>query len=48
MAPFFVIAEVIIYLFEYRKPDIDIFYQIIKADIAFYRKQKGIPMEKRI
>ena len=46
MAPFFVVVEVMIYVFDYRKADLDAFNRIVRADIAYYRQSKGIPMMK--
>ena len=44
IAPFFAVFEVMNILTGYRQKDIDQFEKIIQADIAHYRRSRGIPM----
>ena len=46
IAPFFAVFEVVNILTGYRQKDVDEFEKYIYADIAHYRKQKGLPMVK--
>ena len=44
IAPFFAVFEMVNIVSGYRQKDIDQFEKIIQADIAHYRKGRGIPM----
>ena len=48
LAPFFTVVEFMLWAFDYRREEIDEWNKIVEADIAFYRKQKGLPMRKGI
>ena len=48
IAPFFCVFEILNFTVGYRQKEIESYWPIIEADIAYYRLQRGYPMRKGV